>query len=252
MSENGTPDRAVAPKPTKGRWPKQVPELTPKQSEISDDWMKYFHEIYPERFGAIGRFNQTYPLRTAGSGRRVLEVGAGLGEHLRFEDVANQEYVALELRPEMADEIKRSCPQVRTVVGDVQTRLPFEDDYFDRVLAIQVLEHLVDLPAALDEIRRILRPGGLVAVVIPCEGGAAYTLGRRLTSQRIFEKRYGTSYLWCIRGEHVNVPSEITSELAKRFELQHRSFFPMKVPSIHVNLCIGLTYRLLEEGGREG
>jgi len=150
--------------------------------------------------------------------------------------------VALELRQEMAEEIERQHPGARAIVGDAEQRLPFDDDSFDRAIAIHVLEHLRNLPAALDEIRRVLRPGGRFSVVIPCEGGAGYALGRRFTSQRIFEKRYDTSYDWYIKSEHFNVPGEIVPELERRFDREHRSFWPLKVPAVNLNLCIGLTY----------
>jgi SAM-dependent methyltransferase len=224
------------------KWPKPVPELTPEQVAIRDDFMKYFHEIYSDKFGAVAKFNHRYARRSAKAGIRTLEVGAGLGEHLEFEDARDQDYVALELRPEMAEVIAERYPHVSTVTGDVEQRLPFDDASFDRVVAIHVLEHLPNLPAALDEIHRILRPGGVVAVVIPCEGGLGYALGRRLTSQRIFEKRYDTSYDWYIKTEHFNVPSEITAELDRRFTRSHSHWFPLRAPSVHLNLCLGLTY----------
>ena len=224
------------------KWPKPFPELTPEQEAIREDFMKHFHEIYSDSFGAVARFNHGYPLRTAGPGTRTLEIGAGLGEHLEFEDLSGQQYVALELRQEMAEEIEREHPGARAIVGDAEQRLPFDDDSFDRAIAIHVLEHLRNLPAALDEIHRVLRPGARFSVVIPCEGGAGYALGRRFTSQRIFERRYDTSYDWYIKSEHFNVPAEIVPELERRFDREHRSFWPLKVPSVNLNLCIGLTY----------
>lgn len=222
-------------------WPKEVPELTAEQQRISDDWMKYFHEIYSDSYGAVAKFNHTYPLRSARAGIRTLEIGAGLGEHLEFEDASEQEYVALELRPEMADVIVAQHPQAQTHVGDVEAGLDLPDGSFDRAIAIHVLEHLPNLPAALDEIRRVLRPGGIFEVVIPCEGGFGYGLGRRLTSQRKFERRYGVDYEPYIKLEHVNEPHEILPELAARFAISRRRFWPLRVPSVHVNLCIGVT-----------
>ena len=50
------------------------------------------------------------------------------------------------------------------------------------------------------------------------------------------------SYDWCIAREHLNVPQEIIPELLKRFELQHRRFFPLLAPVITMNLVIGLTF----------
>jgi hypothetical protein len=81
------------------------------------------------------------------------------------------------------------------------------------------------------------------SVVIPCEGGLAYTLARRISAQRIFEKRYQQPYDWFIRREHLNVPAEILRELGTWFEVTHRSFFPLRVPAVFCNLCIGLTLR---------
>jgi SAM-dependent methyltransferase len=220
-----------------------MPKLTAEQKAIRDDFMQHFYEQFSDRYGAIAWFSHIYPKRTSRPGLRTLDIGAGMGEHLDFEDARDQHYVALELRPEMARVIEERHPYVSTLVGDAEEALPFDDASFDRVIAIHVLEHLRNLPAALQEVRRVLRPGGAFAIVIPCEGGLAYGVGRRFTSQRIFEKRYHTSYDWYIRTEHFNVPAEIVAELDQRFEPEHRTFFPTKVPSVHLNVCMGLTYR---------
>src|SRR5262249_17842439 len=45
--------------------------------------------------------------------------------------------------------------------------LPFADRTFDRVIASEVLEHIPDDQAALDELARVLRPGGTMAVTVP-------------------------------------------------------------------------------------
>jgi len=225
-------------------WPKQLPELTAEQIAIRDDYMDYFYsEVYTARFGLIQKFNHTYAARTAATKLRTLDVGAGLGEHLEFEDGHAGEYVALELRPEMAEEIVRRYPYITTVTGNMEDGLPFAAGEFDRVLAIHVLEHLPNLPADLEELARVLRPGGVLSVVLPCEGGLAYTLGRSLTTKRMFEKRYGVSFDWCIASEHVSAVPEIVHELDQRFTREHASWFPLRLPSVHVNVCVGLTYR---------
>ena len=80
------------------------------------------------------------------------------------------------------------------------------------MLAIHVLEHLPDLPAALDEVARVLAPDGRFVAVIQCEGGVAYALARRLTAKRLFEREFGRDYDWFIRSEHINVPWEIEGD----------------------------------------
>jgi SAM-dependent methyltransferase len=141
----------------------------------------------------------------------------------------------------MAQAICAKYPRLQTVVGDCQQRLAVDDASFDRALAIHVLEHLPDLPAAVAELARVLRPDGRLVAVIPCEGGLAYSLARRISAQRIFERRYGTSYEWFIRSEHINLPGEITEVLLERFEIVDRTYFPLRVPLTSANLAIGIT-----------
>jgi SAM-dependent methyltransferase len=230
---------------TKGftKFPKVLPKLSDEQEQIRDDFMNYWHQVLPNRYGIIEQFNHGYPLRimppTIG---KTLEIGSGRGEHLRYENLNIQEYTALELRPEMAEAIRSAYPSIKVVVGDCQEHLDFSDDYFDRALAIHVLEHLPDLPKAIDEIKRVLKPNGFLSIVIPCEGGLAYSLARNISARRIFEKRYKQSYDWFVACEHINLPHEIIGELQnKHFSIINRAFFPLLVPIVNLNLCIGIT-----------
>jgi SAM-dependent methyltransferase len=228
-----------------GAWPKQLPAFTDDEQRVRDAFMARWLEYLPRRGGFVERFNHGYPLRDDSDARRTLEIGAGLGAHIPFENLERQQYFAVELREELADDLSERFPNVTTLVADCQERLPFDDGFFDRALAIHVLEHLPNLPAALDEVARVLAPGGRFHAVIPCEGGLAYSLARRFTSKRLFEREFGRDYDWFIRYEHINVPWEIESELAKRFRIVDSRFFPFRIPSVTVNLVIGLTMQPL-------
>jgi SAM-dependent methyltransferase len=234
-----------APRLTRNVWPKKLPPLTEEQNRINDDFVRLWHEILPRRYGLVERFNHTYPLQAAPPRKnsRTLEIGAGLGEHIEYEDLDRQEYHAVELRSIMAEAIERRFPKVHTVVADCQRRLPFPDAHFDRVVAIHVLEHLPDLPKALDEVRRVLRPEGSFAIVYPCDPGILYEFARKISAERVFRRTYGLPYGWLIRREHINSPSEIEAELAKRFRLGRRRYFPLGVPVVSLNLCVGVLAR---------
>lgn len=92
-------------------------------------------------------------------GCRVLDVGCGPGSYLAL--LGDVRAVGVDLSPGMAAEAKVHAP---TAVGDAAT-LPFADNTFDRVLAPHMLYHCPDIPAAVTELRRVLRPGGeLIAV----------------------------------------------------------------------------------------
>jgi SAM-dependent methyltransferase len=233
---------------TTALWPKSIPSLTPEQKRISDDFMEYWHEVLPDKYGLVEDFNHRYPVLNAPANfLTTLEIGAGLGEHIHFEQLnAEQEsnYVALELRENMAEKIKERFPKVRTCVGDCQQTLDFPSGYFDRILAIHVLEHLPDLPSALRQMHRLCNPkSGVFSIVIPCEGGWAYSLARSISARRLFEKRYQQDYDWFIQREHINRPQEILGELQKLFTVEQNTFFPLRIPAVWCNLCIGLTVR---------
>jgi ubiquinone/menaquinone biosynthesis C-methylase UbiE len=227
------------------KWPKKNPELTEEQKRIRDDFMNaHLHAMQKKWYGCIERFNHGYPLRSSRENIKTLEIGAGIGAHLEYEDISKQEYHANELRSDLCEQLKKLYPSVKVVNGDCQEGLPYESDFFDRVLAIHVLEHLSDLPGALREIRRIIKRDGVFAVVIPCEGGFATKMARRISTKPHFEKKYpGQKYQWFIESEHINLPNEIFEELSAYFKIEHRCYYPLYFPSVEFNLCIGLSLR---------
>jgi SAM-dependent methyltransferase len=229
-------------------WPKVLPPLTPEQRQRSDTFMRLWHEELAARprYGAIERFNHLFPVRHSPPGfRTTLEIGAGLGEHLAYENLTPEQeanYHCNEFRDNMAAAIRARWPRVQTVVGDCQRRFDFPDGHFDRILAIHVLEHLPDLPACLRELHRLLHPGrGRLLVVIPTEGSLPYSLARKVSAERVWRRHFAAPYSEFYRREHLNVPREILAELAPLFRLERRRHFPFPfLPFVATNLVIGL------------
>jgi ubiquinone/menaquinone biosynthesis C-methylase UbiE len=214
--------------------------------------MKHWHEVLGanKKFRLIETFNHMYSVKHAPDNfLTTLEIGAGLGEHLAYEKLTQKQkenYVALEIRENMAEKIRQRFPDVKVCVADCQQTLPYADEHFDRILAVHVLEHLPNLPATVKELYRVCNKKGQLSVVIPCEGGALYGLARKISAQRIFEKRYQQSYKWFIEREHINTPDVIEKELTRYFHIQHTRYFPSLIPLVGANLCIGLTLKPIE------
>ena len=224
------------------RWPKRLPTLTAEQERIRADFLRYWLQTIPGKYRRFEQFGHRFVASQApAAAARTLEIGAGLGSHLGYEDLTVQRYVVLEPRPDLARHIVQRYPRATGVIGDAQAHIPCPDGSFDRVIAIHVLEHLPNLPAALAQIRRVLKPDGRLLTVVPCEGGWAYRLGRRLSAKRIFERRYGQPYDWFIRSEHVSGAAEILELLPQYFRVRGRRFWPLRVASLHVNLVVGLS-----------
>jgi SAM-dependent methyltransferase len=113
-----------------------------------------------------------------GLGTKVIDVGCGAGRHSfeayrRGADVIAFDQDAAELTNvgtmfrAMADsgEVPRSA-HAETVVGDALA-LPYPDETFDCVIASEILEHVPADNAAIDELIRVLKVGGKLAVTVP-------------------------------------------------------------------------------------
>lgn len=233
---------------TTSKWPKIFPPLSADQVKISNDFMRYWHEVLPSKYGIVDQFNHNYVVNHAPNNfSRTLEVGAGNGEHLKYEKLNQNQadnYFAVDIRENMIFELKKNFSSINAFVGDCQKKLDFDDGFFDRILAIHVLEHLPNLPLAIEEMFRLCdKERGVFSVVIPCEGSLAYSLARKISAQRLFERRYNMSYEWFIQREHINLPYEIFEEISKYFEIVSSRYFPLPIKMEFCNLCIGATFK---------
>jgi len=111
----------------------------------------------------------------------VLEVGGNRGEHLEFVRHSFGEYLLSDLvLPQLDDRRYRSLEgRITAIQADVQD-LPLEDNRIDRVVVTCVLHHLPDPERALNEIRRVLKPGGRADIYMPSDPGLMYRFARAL------------------------------------------------------------------------
>jgi arsenite methyltransferase len=101
------------------------------------------------------------PLRP---GDRVLDLGCGVGATASYLSREHQARVTgLDVSPDFLDEARRSDPTVEWVQGRADS-LPFPDGSFDVVFAECFLSAFADGYDVLSEARRVLRPGGRLAV----------------------------------------------------------------------------------------
>ncbi len=130
---------------------------------------------------------------------KVLELGCGTGFYTRLLAPRVHRIVGIDFS---ATAIEKAVAQgqadnVQFVIGDMQNLSMFPDSLFDKILAIDVLEHLSDsqLHTCLGQIARLLYKGGAFVFFTPC--GSHWI--ERLKSRNIMIRQ--------IRG-HVGVRSE--------------------------------------------
>jgi SAM-dependent methyltransferase len=96
-------------------------------------------------------------------GERVLDLGSGRGYWAGKAARLGAEVVAYDVKEERVERAALRYPRVRFVLGSAEDTA-LEDDSFDVVLILSVLEHTADPERVLAEIARVLRPGGRLAL----------------------------------------------------------------------------------------
>ncbi|EMF02102.1 methyltransferase domain-containing protein [Streptomyces mobaraensis NBRC 13819 = DSM 40847] len=123
-------------------------------------------------------------------GRRFLDVGAGTGDTVReLAAGTGAEAVACDLSRTMCAEMKHAG--LRQVVVADSRRLPFEDAVFDGAWADRVLQHVEEPERALDEMLRVVRPGGRVVICDPDTATQALDIDDHRLAAKVLGLREG-------------------------------------------------------------
>ena len=128
-------------------------------SEVSDPIFAKIASRY-DRINRVLSLSQERKWRTRGVSMLepgiVLDLGCGTGDT----DFAGRDVVGLDPVMEML-----SLSPVTSRVAGVGETLPFADESFDGVFSGYVFRNLTSVPDTLDEVRRVLRPGGVLVII---------------------------------------------------------------------------------------
>lgn len=107
---------------------------------------------------------------TDGRGKDVLEIGVGMGaDHAEWAKAGPRSLTGVDLTERAVEHTRARLEALglssSLQVGDAE-RLPFADDSFDLVYSWGVLHHSPDTERALNEVWRVLRPGGTARIMI--------------------------------------------------------------------------------------
>ena len=116
--------------------------------------------FYAARHDAVAEALSTH------RGHVALDLGCGSGVYLEVLGKICERVTALDLAGAYVRQALAQHPAADGVQGSA-TSLPFRAESFDVVLATEVIEHLVRPTVLLDEVQRVLRPGGVAVLTTP-------------------------------------------------------------------------------------
>lgn len=205
-----------------GKWTK-IYENTNYDSGLTGYFLKKSHEWSEKDFDTTMKFD------------KVLEVGAGSGMHLNYVQHQFDIYYVTDLHESFISQAKlKSSNKVIFQVEDA-TKLSFENDTFDRVIATHILEHVQNPHEVLLEWTRVLKPGGILTIVLPCDPGVAWRLGRYCCARKNFIKQ-GIDYDYWMAREHINPINNLVSFVRTYFNEIHENWKPFNLQSMDLNL----------------
>jgi SAM-dependent methyltransferase len=134
----------------------------------AEDWANHQEKVVDPLYeGVLARFE-------VGPATRLLDVGCGAGGFLVKAKARGASIKGLDATPELVAIAKRRLPGSDIGQGELE-ELPFGEGEFDLVTGFNAFQYAADPVHALEEARRVLRPGGAVIVATwgrpeDCEG----------------------------------------------------------------------------------
>ncbi|MBU1205175.1 MAG: class I SAM-dependent methyltransferase [Nanoarchaeota archaeon] len=104
--------------------------------------------------------------------KRVLNLGCGAGRNLVYLLEKGFDMYGIDCAPEglriIKERLKKEKRKCNLNLGNIFNKLPYEDNFFDAVISVQVLQHgkISEIKRAIKEIERVLKPGGLIFITL--------------------------------------------------------------------------------------
>ena len=169
---------------------------------------------------------------------KVLEIGAGNIPHLDYLKHDYDEYFIAETST-YALEFCKEMKNVKAYSYD-GVNLPFEDDFFDRIIISHCLEHISEPEKFLFEVMNKLRNGGVLSISLPTDPGLLWRLGKIFTKYYTAKRTYKISsneYDYLLATEHINSIFNLISLIRYNFKNQIKeNFLPFKIKLVDLNL----------------
>lgn len=180
------------------------------------------------------------PLKDRMDLRSIIEVGAGSGIHTRFVRHPFDTYLLTDRSDVFLKSLQAGDSDLRIQVeAQDALHLDHPDSRFDRLIATHVLEHLPDPANALAEWHRVVRNDGVISLILPCDPGLLWRVGRNLGPRKAAESK-GMPYDYVMAREHINPIGNLKAILEYHFEIRDSVWWPSRIPLYDLNLIWGI------------
>jgi len=100
---------------------------------------------------------------------KIVEGGCGLGRYVKYLADLGYDIEGVEYKPETVRAVQRCSPGLPVIQGNILA-LPYRDGSISGLISLGVLEHFREgMEEPLREIRRVLKPGGILVISVPSQ-----------------------------------------------------------------------------------
>ena len=174
-------------------------------------------------------------------GQKIIEVGAGQGEHIKFVTSNYTEYFVTDTNLSRLDKTKLGKNNKIKLKKVNAESTNFKDNNFDRLISTCLLSHLRNPEKAIREWRRIVKHGGYISIYVSTDPSLALRIFRKLATKRKAKKLGFDGYELFIAREHINSAQSLIEICKYNFRMDEIKIFykPFTIKSWYLNfVCI--------------
>jgi|TARA_B100002003_G_C14138989_1_gene547772 SAM-dependent methyltransferase len=169
---------------------------------------------------------------------KILEIGAGSEPHLNYLKHDYDEYFIAETSSYALESYKK-MEKIKACYYNGKN-LPFENNFFDRIIISHCLEHINEPEKFLFEMMSKLKNGGVLSISLPTDPGLLWRLGRLFIRYFIVKKTYMVSraeYEYINATEHINSIFTLVNLIRYNFKNQiEECCLPLRIKLLDINL----------------
>ena len=206
----------------------------------------FYREYYSKVFNSDGfsgwSYRQTHKRLErrflSNSGLRILEIGAGQGEHTEYLVPDYSELTLMDRVNIDPNGISNQDPRIINIVADAENITSAKSNYYDRIISMCVLHHVDNPQKVISNIRSWLKVGGVFSLFLPSDPGLLNRLNRKLTIIPKTRKLGFYDFEIVAAREHKNHYWAIKEELKYGFRdcKIEAQYFPLPIRSANLSL----------------